>query len=258
MHMRRLHRFYTELTKRRLSLFALLLAVVALFFVINSPAVVGASATARALPVYCVQRDNKCVCLTFDAYSGLGDTRALIGILGKYRVTATFFVTGEWADMYPGAVRALSGAGHEIMNNSDDYAHFSKLTGNQIIQNAAACNDKLAALTGVMPTLFRCPYGDYDDHVVKALESVHMVTVQWDVDSQDWRGLPAAQIVRHVTEAVRPGSIILFHVAAPNASEALPAVIEYLIRNGYAIVPVSQLLLKGNTTVDRTGRQQPA
>lgn len=114
---------------------------------------------------------------------GNEDTQQLIDILGKYGIKATFFVVGEWVDKYPESVKALSDAGHEIMNHSDDHAHFTKLSTEQIIANITACNEKVAAITGVSPTLFRAPYGEYDDNVVKTLKSMGMDTIQWDVET---------------------------------------------------------------------------
>ena len=75
-----------------------LLAAAAMLYVVNHPAIVGASATTRQLPIYCVARDQKVASLTFDAAWGNEDTQQLIDILGKYDVKATFFVVGEWVD----------------------------------------------------------------------------------------------------------------------------------------------------------------
>lgn len=244
--------------KKRLSLIATVLAVIFIFAAVNNPAIVGASATTRELPIYCVRRDNKAVSLTFDAAWGNEDTQTLIDILAKYNVKATFFVVGAWVDKFPESVKALSDAGHEVMNHSNDHAHFSKLSADQIVANITACNNKIAGVTGVTPTLFRAPYGEYDDHVIKTLTSMGMYTIQWDVDSLDWKDLSGGEITLRVTSKVEPGSIVLFHNAALHTPEALPAIIEYLIANGYSIVPVSQLILKGDFTIDHTGRQLPA
>ncbi len=250
--------FFIVVTKRRVALIATILAVTVIFFTINNPAIVGASAVKRELPIYCVKRDNKAVSLTFDAAWGNEDTQMLIDILGKYNVRATFFVVGFWAEKFPESVKALHDAGHEVMNHSDDHAHFSRLSSDQIVKNITAANDKIAAVTGVTPTLFRCPYGEYDDHVIKTLKNMGMNTIQWDVDSLDWKDLSASEIAKRVTARVNPGSIVLFHNAALHTPEALPSIIEYLLQNGYSIIPVSELILKGDTTIDHTGRQLPA
>ena len=155
------------------------------------------------------------------------------------------------------AVKALADAGNEVMNHSSNHAHFSKLSEDEIVADVTACNQKIAAVTGVTPTLFRCPYGEYDDHVIKAVSSTGTTAVQWDVDSLDWKGLSAKDIQSRVLKNVQPGSIVLFHNAAENTPEALPGIIESLLADGYTIVPISQLLLTGEYTIDHAGRQCP-
>lgn len=246
------------LKRKWLSLGAGILAVAGMIFVVNSPAVVGVSGTTRQLPIYCVQKDYKVVSVSFDAAWGNEDTQKLIDILGKYNVKATFFVVGTWVDKYPESVKALHDAGHEVMNHSNTHAHMTKLSREEIIADIQACNDKVEAVTGVRPTLIRPPYGEYDDKVISAIRSIGMEPIQWDVDSLDWKEIPASQITRRVLDRVEPGSIVLFHNAALHTPEALPGILEKLIQDGYTIVPISQLILKGEYTIDHTGRQLPA
>ena len=113
---------------------------------------------------------------------GNEDTQQLIDILDQYQVKATFFVVGDWVDKYPESVKALHDAGHEVMNHSNTHAHYNSLTAEEIIADVEACNDKIEAVTGVRPTLIRCPYGEYDDHVIAAIRSIGMEPVQWDVE----------------------------------------------------------------------------
>lgn len=234
---------------------AFILAIALILTVVNAPAVVGASATQRSLPIYSVERDGKYVALSFDAAWGNEDTQQLIDILNSYNVKATFFIVGEWVDKYPESVMQLHEAGMEVMNHSDTHAHFAKLSGDQIVAEINACSDKIEALTGVRPTLFRCPYGEYDDHVIDTINSMGVTAVQWDVDSLDWKGLTADEITRRVTENVQPGSIVLFHNAAEHTPEALPVIIESLLADGYTIVPIGEILLTGEYEIDHTGRQ---
>ena len=250
--------FVLVLKKRYFAVIAVIAAAAALFFAFDAPQAISAAVSERLLPIYSVQRDNKCVSLTFDAAWGNEDTAQLIEILGKYNVKATFFVVGEWVDKYPESVKQLSDAGHEVMNHSNDHAHFSQLSSEEIVSNVTACNEKIASVTGVTPTLFRAPYGEYDDHVIAALDSMNMHTIQWDVDSLDWKELSGDEIYSRVTSSVSAGSIVLFHNAALHTPEALGSIIEYLLREGYSIIPVSQLILTGEYTIDHTGRQCPA
>lgn len=245
------------LRKQYLTIPAALLCVCALCFFANAPAYISAAATDRQLPIYCVQRDYKVCSLTFDAAWGNEDTQALIDIFEKYNVKVTFFVVGDWVDKYPESVKALSDAGHEVMNHSSKHAHFNSLSAEQIVSDITTCNDKIKAVTGTSPTLFRPPYGEYDDHVVATVRGMNMEPIQWDVDSLDWKDYDAQTIFNRVTSKVQPGSIVLFHNAALHTPEALPSIIEYLLGNGYTIVPVSQLILDGDYCIDHTGRQCP-
>ena len=78
------------------------------------------------------------------------------------------------------------------------------------------------------------------------------------MDSLDWKDLSAADITQRVVSKVQPGSIVLFHNAALHTPEALPGILETLIQDGYTFVPISQIILEGDYTIDHTGRQCPA
>jgi len=209
----------------------------------------------KLLPIYCVGSEEKKACLTFDAAWGNEDTQQLIDTLGNYGVSATFFVVGDWAGKYPESVKALYDAGHEVMSHSNKHNHMPALSKDDIIADLTTCNERIAAVTGVTPTLFRAPYGDYNDTLISAVSEMGMKTIQWDVDSLDWKDLSAPDITTRVLERVQPGSIILFHNAAKHTPEALPGIIEALQKDGYTLVPVSELILDGDYTIDHTGRQ---
>ena len=215
-----------------------------------------ASANAKPLPIYCVDTGGeKKACLTFDAAWGNEDTQQLIDILENYGVKATFFVVGEWVDKYPESVKALFDAGHEIMNHSADHAHFTQLSPDQIVADLTACNKKIAQVTGVTPTLFRPPYGDYNDTVINTVNNMPMYPIQWSVDSLDWKNPGSDAIVKRVLSKTEPGSIILFHNAAPDTPGALPAIIEGFLNDGYSLVKVSELIYPDGYTIDHTGKQ---
>lgn len=244
--------------KKRAVLLALLLVLAAgVFSVTPAGQAVMAGAVKRDLPIYCVQKDSKVCSLSFDAAWGNEDTQQLIDVLGKYNIRATFFVVGDWVDKYPESVKALHDAGHEVMNHSNKHEHMTKLSAEQIIADVNACSDKIEQVTGVRPELFRPPYGEYDDKVVSTLRDMGMYTIQWDVDSLDWKEISAAEITERVTSRIGPGSIVLFHNAAKHTPAALPGLIESLIQKGYSFVPISELILRENFEIDHTGRQLP-
>ena len=215
-------------------------------------------AESKLLPVYCVKRDARKVSLSIDAAWGNEDTRQLIDILDKYGVKVTFFVVGDWARKYPESVKALCDAGHEVMNHSDTHPHMNSLSVEQIKNEIENCNKAIEEVTGVCPTLIRLPYGEYDNKVIQTVNDMGMTAVQWDVDSLDWKDLSARQIYERVTTRVHQGSIVLFHNAAKHTPAALEDILKWLKDNDYEAVPISQLLLDGNTTLDHEGRQHRA
>ncbi len=251
--------FFKTVSKRQLAIafVCCILAVATVFTVSGGAASVTASTEKRLLPIYAVGREenDKIVSISFDAAWGNEDTETLIDILGKYNITATFFLVGEWVEKYPESVKALSDAGHEIMNHSDSHPHMSKLSREQMRQEIESCNDRIEAITGVRPTLFRAPYGEYCDGLIEVLGDLGMYCIQWDVDSLDWKDLAPQDICRRVCSGVTPGSICLFHNAAKNTPAALPMLIEQLLTDGYRFVPISENIYTCSCTIDHTGRQ---
>ena len=240
--------------RRIFSMLGTALAAALILWTVNNPAIVGVSATERQLPVYCVQRDDNKIAISFDAAWGNEDTQKLIDILSAFGVRTTFFVVGDWAEKYPESVKALHEAGHEVMSHSAHHAHFSMMSASEIAADLREANRLIAVCTGAEPTLFRCPYGEYDDHVIQTVKSLGMTAVQWSVDSLDWKGIDADEICDRVLKRVEPGSIVLFHNAAEHTPEALPEILEALLGEGYRVVPISELLLDGDSFIDNTGR----
>ena len=137
----------------------------------------------RPLPIYCVDRPEKVCAISFDAAWGADNTQGILDVLAKYNVKATFFVVGNWADQYPQQAKAIVESGCELMNHSNAHGHFNSMSTAEIQADVTACNDKIEALTGVRPTLIRCPFGEYDDHVITAIREMGMEPIQWDVDT---------------------------------------------------------------------------
>lgn len=233
----------------------LLLLGLVTFGVSNPTILTSAVGSEKEIPIYSVETPDKKIALTFDAAWGDSDTAALIDILGRYGVKASFFVVGGWADRYPESVKAFHNAGHEILNHSDSHLHFSALSAEEITADIQSCESKIRTLTGESKQLFRAPYGEYDDDIIRTVRKSGFEVIQWDVDSLDWKDISADEIVQRVTERVQNGSICLFHNEAAHTPEALEKLIPELQRKGYVCVPVSELIYKQNYTIDHTGRQ---
>ncbi len=211
----------------------------------------------RQLPVYSVARNDKVVSISFDAAWGGDQTIPLLDILDKYNVKTTFFLVGFWVDKYPELVKEMVARGHEIGNHSQSHPHMSQLNEEKIKEELRIMSDKVERITGVRPTLFRPPYGDYNDRVVTVSRLEGYEVVQWSVDSLDWKNRGVADIIKQCTTNIQNGDIVLFHNDAQHVLQALPTVIEHYQGLGYQIIPISQILLGGETTIDVQGKQHP-
>lgn len=219
--------------------------------------VIPVSVSNKKLPIYGVNTEEKKVALSFDAAWGNEDTRTILDILKKYDVRATFFMTGGWVEKYPDDVKAIHAAGHDLGNHSENHKQMSRLSHTDCVEEVMGVHEKVAALTGENMCLFRPPYGDYNDTLLNACDSVGYYTIQWDVDSLDWKDYGADNIVKTVLhhKNLQNGSIILMHNGAKYTKDALERIILGLREMGYEIVPISELIYTGDFELDHAGRQ---
>ena len=232
-----------------------LMAVFAAYVPMRQAPAVMTAAKARELPVYNVDTQEKVLSISFDAAWGRANTEEILNILDRYDVKTTFFLVGFWAEKHPDLVAELVRRGHEIGNHSATHPHMAQLSRAQIAEELRRCSDLVASVTGTPTTLFRPPYGEYDDEVVLVSRELGYECVQWNVDSLDWKNLGKDDMVRRCTKNVNPGDIVLFHNDSKYILEALPDILEYYTQAGYKIIPVSQLLLQGETWIDHAGKQ---
>ena len=213
----------------------------------------------RQLPIYCVQTDKPQVALSFDAAWGNEDTAQIMDILAKHNVKVTFFMTGGWVESFPEDVKYIASQGHDLGNHSENHKNMSQLSDEEIRSELQKVHDKVKTLTGQDMTLFRPPYGDYDDQVVTVSRDMGYYPVQWDVDSLDWKDYGTESIIKTVLnhKHLGNGSIILMHNGAKYTPAALDAVITGLQDAGYELVPISQLIYRDNYHIDHEGRQIP-
>lgn len=215
-------------------------------------------AAKRELPVYCVEREDPVITVSFDASWGGDQTMRILDLLDQYNAKATFFLVGIWVDKYPELVKEIHARGHEIGNHSDSHPQMSKLSREKIIKELAGCSDKIEALTGVRPTSFRPPYGDYDNEVVLTSRSEGYEVVQWSIDSLDWKNKGVEDLIRRATANVDKGDIILFHNDSKYILDALPTILKTYQEQGFTMIPARDILLEGDTTIDVQGKQHPA
>ena len=211
----------------------------------------------KELPVYSVERSDKLIALTIDAAWDDDKTPFILETISRYGIKATFFLCGFWTEAYPDQVRAIAEAGNAIGNHTMTHPHMTRIGDAEISGEILTLNDKIEALTGKRPIVFRAPYGEYDDRVIAAVRSLGMEPIQWDIDTIDWKPDRSSQtILDSVLGKLHGGAIILCHNNGYKIEEYLPVLIETALARGYTFVTVDELLLEGETIIDVNGVQK--
>ncbi len=210
---------------------------------------------ARSLPVYSVERTDNKIAISFDCAWGTEHTDAILSALAEAGVRATFFTVQFWAEEHADYLKKVSDAGHEVGTHSATHSYMSRQSEAEIRAELESSSQAITAVTGKPVTLFRPPYGDYDDLLIDTCRDMGIMPVQWDVDALDWKDLSAADIAERIISRVKSGSIILCHNNGLHTAEALPIVIDALHAKGFTFVPIGELIYYENYTIDVTGRQ---
>lgn len=243
---------FAVITKKQLALFISVIVVIVVFSA--GITLITVSAEKKLIPIYYTDRQDS-VSISFDAAWGSDKTKRIVDCCLEYGIKTTFFLTGFWIDANPEMVKYINDAGFEIGNHSENHYNMSGLSKSKVDQEIESVNTKIYNLTGVMPTLFRPPFGDYNNTLIKSLNDKNMYCIQWNVDSLDWKGLSAKEIEDRVLSKIEGGSICLFHNNSDHIVEALPNIIEGIFTKGLKIVPIGELIHKNGFTIDSNGKQ---
>ncbi len=249
---------FCVIKSRSLKIFVALLVVVVLLAVsINgsTSAQVFFGYAPRKVPIYSVDTSEKQVAISFDAAWGADKTEEILEILDEFDVNATFFLVGFWVDDYIDMVKKIDEAGCEIGTHSNTHPDMVKLDIESVSEELSTSVSKIEAVTGKKVTLFRAPFGSYNNQLLEVAEGMGLKTIQWDVDTLDWKGLSASEINSRVLSKVQNGSIILMHNNSDHVLDGLRLILTTLKNKGYQIGSIGELVYADNYTVDRNGVQ---
>ena len=209
----------------------------------------------RLLPIYSVATQEKKIALSFDCAWGVEHTDELLEIMQKNDVRCTFFAVQFWVEKYPEYAEKIVNAGHELGTHSRTHSYMSKLSEAEIRDELSSSVAAIERATGHKTNLFRAPYGDYDNLLIDTAKDMGLYTIQWDVDSLDWKNLSATEIALRIVNGAKNGSIILCHNNGLHTAKSLPIVFSTLKNRGYEFVPIGELIYKENYTIDASGKQ---
>ena len=212
--------------------------------------------TVRLVPIYKVDTKENAVAISFDASWGAEHTLDILDILDKYQIKATFFLVNIWLEDYPDMACEIVKRGHEIGLHSVSHPHFSQLSDEGIKKELEGNHQLIMEITGYNASLFRPPFGDYNNSVIRIADELGYITIQWSVDSLDWKDLSAAEIETRVLKKIVAGDIVLFHNNGLHTAEALEPIILALKDKNLDIVPISKLIYKDDYYIDVNGVQR--
>ena len=150
------------------------------------------------------------VALTFDDGPDLAWTPRLLDVLRAFDVRATFFPITSRAAATPDLLKRMQDEGHTIGLHCREHVRHSTREVDWLRDETRAALDDLAA-AGVRPTLWRTPWGDLAPWTPTIARENDLRLVRWTVDTHDWRGDSAEQMLADTRAQLVDGSIVLAH-----------------------------------------------
>lgn len=186
---------------------------------------------------------QKEIALTFDAGSDAIGI-AILDVLKKHNVKATFFLTGSWADKFPAYAKRMAAEGHDIGNHTYSHPDAATTNTNLFIEDIIKAEEAIKRATGVSPQpYFRFPFGSYNAAALKAVGGAgYPYSIQWTIDTIDWQQPSVDVIISRIQSGASNGDIILMHIGGINTPEAVDRVIPILKSLGYNLVTLTELL----------------
>jgi peptidoglycan/xylan/chitin deacetylase (PgdA/CDA1 family) len=186
--------------------------------------------------------DVRAVALTFDDGPHPRTCTAILDVLRREGVRATFFPVGFRLQQYPALLDRMVADGHEVANHTWDHPRLNQISPERVRREVSRVRAFVYQRTGIAPLLIRPPGGDYDARVLEICRDEGCVVCLWTAMAGDWKKMPVNEIVEKVLDQVHPGSIVLMHDDFMQTPQALPRIIEGLRARGYGFVTASEML----------------
>lgn len=164
-------------------------------------------------------------------------------------------MVGDWIDKFPDAVKKISDKGHEIGSHSNTHPHVNNLSYEKNIDEIERSNDKIESLIGKRTNIYRAPYGEYNNTVIKAAQDKGYYTIQWNLDTLDYSGLTGNEMWNRLKDKLKSGDIILMHNGTKHTADSLDMIIKNIKEKELQIVTVSDLIYKENYKINSNGTQ---
>jgi probable sporulation protein (polysaccharide deacetylase family) len=192
-------------------------------------------------PIYKGNPQKPMVSLMINVAWGNEFIPAMLKVLNKENVHATFFFDGSWLQQNLDVAKQIGLEGHELSNHAYSHKNMSQLSRKDVIAEISKTQRLLTEKLGVNNTLFAPPSGDFNEQTVQIAHELHLKTVLWTIDTVDWTQPDSGWVVRKVAKSLEPGAMILMHPTLASSS-ALEAMIKEIKQRGFVLGTVSELL----------------
>ena len=190
-----------------------------------------------------VQKDEEVrrIAITFDDGPHPKYTEQLLDGLKERGAHATFFVTGEHAELHPDVIKRMQEEGHLIGNHTYSHIQLRSSNQDQFREELIRTNQVIKEITGEDTIYVRPPYGSWDKSFEQEL---NMIPVLWTIDPLDWCSSDASCVVSRVTVKAKENDIILLHDYYDTSVEAALEIVDELMEEGYTFVTVEEILFE--------------
>ncbi len=191
----------------------------------------------------CHGKTNEKLCsLTFDDGPNPNNTKAVLDVLNREQLSATFFVIGEKLKGNESLIQEMDSAGHLIGNHSWGHSNwFDFFTGKRMKRELATTANTISEIIGKSPLLFRPPFGVLNPTLSRAITQLSYHVIGWNIRSYDTVHHDIIKTSTRICKKITPGSIILLHDHLANSPQLLEELITGLRHQGYSIVPLTHL-----------------
>ncbi|MEU3839321.1 polysaccharide deacetylase family protein [Streptomyces sp. NPDC028635] len=194
------------------------------------------------------------VAVTFNAAWNDAGLDRILDDLARRRTPATFFLTGDFADRYPAAVKRIAAAGHGLGNHSYSHPYFKDLTAAGRRREVREADHALrrAGAGGTLTPFFRFPYSETSPAHIREVNELGYADIEFTTDTNGWMGteggMTVDRAVSRALDALRPGAILQMHVGASEGrtdvidARALPRILDAITARGYRVIDLRTLL----------------
>jgi peptidoglycan/xylan/chitin deacetylase (PgdA/CDA1 family) len=196
------------------------------------------------LPVICsAQTTEKIIAISFDDGPVINYTPQILSLLRQENIKAAFFCIGNRIAGNESIIKEIKDEGHIIGNHS--YSHhfwFDMFSSKKMLDDLQLMDQEIEKIIGIMPRLFRPPYGVTNPNIKRAVENGHYIPVGWSVRSMDTVIKDEKKLLSDICKAIKPGALFLFHDTSKTTLNVLPGFIKEVKKKGYRIVPLDKML----------------